>query len=119
MRGLSSEQMADRIGKSGRTYQKIESGERDMTLTEMKEIAKTLEIPEDLMISLDKGPIFNSFNNNQEGEYFNSYHGETHEKLGEMTKQISRLENRIDFLEKLILSLSGEKIPINSNTAVD
>ena len=108
MRGLSPEQMAEKIGKSSRTYQKIESEERDMTRTEIKEIAKALEIPEELILSMDKGPIYNSFNNNQEGEYFNSYHGDNQASKNRLLQRVSFLEGRLEFLEKLILKLIGE-----------
>lgn len=103
MRGLSPQQMAEKIGKSDRTYLKTESGERDPTRTEMKEIAKALDIPEEIMMSLDKQNIFNSFNNNQEGDnnHYSSNSG--------LEQQLSRIESRIEFLEKFVLNLSGAK----------
>ncbi len=109
MRGLSLEQMAEKIGKSERTYSKIESGERDMTRNEMKEVAKLLEIPEEVMMSLDKRPIFNSFNNNQDGEYFNTYSGEAAGKTIDLIQRTTKLESRVEFLEKMLLKLVGEK----------
>jgi transcriptional regulator with XRE-family HTH domain len=103
MRGLSPQQMAERIGKSDRTYLKTESGEREPTRTEMKEIAKALEIPEEMMMSLDKRTIFNSFNNNQEGD--NNHYS----SAGGLDILLSKMESRIEALEKLIVNLTGAK----------
>lgn len=111
MRGLSVEQMAEKIGKSERTYAKIESGERDMTRNEMKEVAKTLEIPEEIMMSLDKRPIFNSFNNNSDGEYFNSYSGVVPPgKNLDLTHRITKIEGQLELLEKLLQNFLREKV---------
>lgn len=104
MRGFSPQQMAEKIGKSDRTYLKTESGERDPTRTEMKEIAKALDIPEEIMMSLDKQTIYNSFNNNQEGD---NNHYSTTEGLD---TRLSLLESRINFLEKLVLNFTNSKI---------
>lgn len=103
MRGLSPQQMAEKIGKSDRTYLKTESGERDPTRTEMKEIAKALEIPEEMMMSLERRSIFNSFNNNQEGD--NNHYSSN----GDWDHRFFQIENRIEFLEKLVQNFTSSK----------
>lgn len=103
MRGYSPQQMAEKIGKSDRTYLKTESGERDPTRMEMKEIAKALEIPEEMMMSLEYRSIFNSFNNNQDGD--NNHYSTS----ADLEQRFSGLEKRIEFLEKLILKFNDVK----------
>lgn len=102
LRGLSPEQMADKIGQSERTYLKNESGEREMTRLEMKAAANALEVPEELMMTLGEKPIFNSFNNNQDGQYFSNYYGMPPEKQNEWEQRIAYLEGKVALLEKLL-----------------
>jgi transcriptional regulator with XRE-family HTH domain len=104
LRGLSPEQMADKIGQSERTYIKNESGEREMTRPEMKAAAMALEVPEELMMTLGERPIFNSFNNNQDGQYFNNYHGVMPEKQQALEQRVAHLEGKVETLEKLLLN---------------
>ena len=78
-----------------------------MTRPEMKAAAKALEVPEELMMTLGERPIFNSFNNNQDGEYFNTYHGVVPERHKELEQRVAHLEGKVETLEKL---LSYEKM---------
>jgi len=66
----------------------------------MKAAAKALEIPEHMMMSLGERPVFNSFNNNQEGDN-NHYSGNSHEKQEEMMHRLAHLEGKVETLEKI------------------
>ena len=104
LRGLSPEQMADKIGQSERTYIKNESGEREMTRSEMKAAAKALEVPEELMMTLGEKPIFNSFNNNQDGQYFSNYYGVLPDNQKDLQQRVAFLEGKVALLEKMLTS---------------
>ena len=103
LRGLSPQQMAEHIGQSERTYLKNESGEREMTRLELKAASKVLDVPEDMMLSLGERPVFNSFNNNQEGDN-NHYSSNAHEKQDAMMHRLAYLEGKVEMLEKLLIN---------------
>ena len=69
----------------------------------MKLAAPVLQVPEEVMMSLDKRPVFNSYNNHQEGDS-NHYSASAPEKHVEVEKRVAYIEGRLDFLEKLLLS---------------
>ena len=74
-----------------------------MSRQEMKLAAPVLQVPEEVMMSLDKRPVFNSYNNHQEGDN-NHYSASAPEKHVEVEKRVAYIEGRLDFLEKLLLS---------------
>ncbi|GEM_PF-2301954 len=53
-----------------------------------------------MMMSLGERPVFNSFNNNQEGDN-NHYSGNSHEKQEEMMHRLAHLEGKVETLEKI------------------
>lgn len=108
LRGLSPEQMAEKTGLSVRTYLKNEAGEREMTRIEMKAAAKTLEVPEEMMMSLGERSVFNSFNNHQDGDN-NHYSSAAQERVNELSQRITHLEGKVEMLAKLLLKSDVEQ----------
>ena len=73
----------------------------------MKLVAEALNIPEEMMMSLDKCNIVNSFNNNHEGYYFsnnNEMHSSNPENEGD---KIIKLEKKLNALEQKLSDLLG------------
>lgn len=69
---LRHEDMAERLGISPSTYQRLESGETRMDVERLKKIAEVLEVnPDDL---LNSEPIVFNVSNNSGGAYANYGH---------------------------------------------
>ncbi len=99
--------MAERLGISPSTYQRLESGETKMDVERLKKIAEVLEVnPDDL---LNSDPIVFNVSNNSGGAYANYGH------IGHLIPEefVQRLMDRIDVkheahvknLEAIILRL--------------
>lgn len=87
---LRHEDMAERLGISPSTYQRLESGETKMDVERLKKIAEVLEVnPDDL---LNSEPIVFNVSNNSGGAYANYGH------IGHLIPEefIQRLMDRID-----------------------
>lgn len=87
---LRHEDMAERLGISPSTYQRLESGETRMDVERLKKIAEVLEVnPDDL---LNSEPIVFNVSNNSGGAYANYGH------IGHLIPEefVQRLMDRID-----------------------
>jgi transcriptional regulator with XRE-family HTH domain len=87
---LRHEDMAERLGISPSTYQRLESGETKMDVERLKKIAEVLEVnPDDL---LNSDPIVFNVSNNSGGAYANYGH------IGHLIPEefVQRLMDRID-----------------------
>lgn len=87
---LRHEDMAERLGISPSTYQRLESGETKMDVERLKKIAEVLEVnPDDL---LNSEPIVFNVSNNSGGAYANYGH------IGHLIPEefVQRLMDRID-----------------------
>jgi hypothetical protein len=65
-------------------------------------------VPEDLILSLGERPIFNSFNNNQDGQYFNTYNGVKPENHTAIEQRLAFLEGKIEMFEKIFSNKSPQ-----------
>jgi transcriptional regulator with XRE-family HTH domain len=58
-KGLSQEEMAERLGYSINGYTKIERGEVDLNFTKLEKIAEVMEIDLQKLLGLNEGNILN------------------------------------------------------------
>jgi transcriptional regulator with XRE-family HTH domain len=103
LKNLTQEYMAQQMGLTTRAYSKIESGETQLTINRLNEIASILGVDTIEALGFDHQNIFN--NCKQDGNY-NTIGTSTYqmpEKLIEQyEKRIQQLESEVIFLRALV-----------------
>lgn len=114
LKGFTQEQMADQLnGIKLRTYQDIENSRtRDISFTELEQIAKVLEINTSQLVGFNEKLIFNHCKAEGDNAFncgnFTIHSAEKlYEKLlSEKDKRIESMEKQIENLYKMIEKLS-------------
>lgn len=115
LKGFTQEQMADQLnGIKLRTYQDIENSRtRDISFTELEQIAKVLEINTSQLVGFNEKLIFNNCKAESQSTFYNCGNFTIHsaeklyEKLlSEKDKRIESMEKQIENLYKMIEKLS-------------
>lgn len=96
LKNFTQEHMAKTLGMSQAGYSKIESGNTEITLTKLNDIAKALDVQVEDLLAFDSQKYFNSYNNNVKG---NNNGVVINPDLGEFKKLY---EDKIMLLEKLL-----------------
>jgi transcriptional regulator with XRE-family HTH domain len=79
-KGLTQEQVAEKLGVSATAYGDFERGDNDPRLSKLKKIAEVLEMPlSDLIDLSDKGTL--NINFNKQGKHYNVYLGSSNSEL--------------------------------------
>jgi transcriptional regulator with XRE-family HTH domain len=99
LKNFTQEHMAQQLGLTTRAYSKIESGETQLTINRLNEIAKILEVDPIEALGFDHQNIFN--NCKQEGN--NNTMGTSSYQIPD--KLIEQYESRIRHLEDEIVFL--------------
>jgi transcriptional regulator with XRE-family HTH domain len=103
LKNFTQEYMAQQLGLSTRAYSKIESGETQLTINRLNEIAAILEVDPVQALGFDHENIFN--NCKQEGNY-NTIGSATYQMPDKLLEQyesrIRHLEDEILFLRALV-----------------
>jgi transcriptional regulator with XRE-family HTH domain len=107
LKGYTQEQMADKLnGVKLRTYQDIENSRtRDISFTELEQIAKVLEITTSQLVGFNEKLIFNHCKAESQSTFYNCGNFTIHsaEKLYE--KLVLEKDKRIESLEKQVENL--------------
>jgi transcriptional regulator with XRE-family HTH domain len=77
LKNYSREYLANSLGISARAYGKIESGETQLTINRLVEIAKILGVTPEEILGFDASIIFNNGTNQQGGEANNTIYNQT------------------------------------------
>ena len=100
LKNFTQEYMANELGLSIRAYSKIETGETQLTINRLNEIAKILEIDPIEILGFDHQNIFN--NCNQEGNIGINHINIPDKLIEQYEKRIQHLESEVLFLRTLI-----------------
>jgi transcriptional regulator with XRE-family HTH domain len=118
-KGLTQENVAEKLGISASTYGDIERGDRDPKLSKLQKIADALEISLIELLDLtDKNTLNINFSKKDKGKNQHVYINSTSEVEKQLLieskdKEISFLKQKIDDLQKII-QLLEDKTPVNS-----
>lgn len=113
---ITQEQMADSLCISTSAYCKLEYGETDLTLTRIKRLSEIFNIPlieftkrllEGIDSTLDKECHVNTQNNIVLERMINDFLEQSKELREKITKDISRVESKMDKLETRINELES------------
>lgn len=113
---ITQEQMADSLCISTSAYCKLEYGETDLTLTRIKRLSEIFNIPlmdftrrllEGIDSTIEREYHENTQNNIVLERMINDFLGQSKELMDKMTKDISRIENKMDKLETRINELES------------
>ena len=112
-KGLTQEQVAEKLGGSATAYGDFERGDNDPRLSKLEKIADILEIPLSELIDLsDKGTL--NINFNKQGRH-NVYFGSSNAELKEQLlihelqkKELAMKDREIDNLREIIALLKRE-----------
>jgi transcriptional regulator with XRE-family HTH domain len=86
---------------SQRQYQRIESGEADISIGKLEEMCKVLEVSVEQLMGFDEKYIYQNCNNAFGRE--NEYHNHFPQQLEELFRErINHLEGEIKYLRELI-----------------
>lgn len=66
--------MAERMDMHSCSYAKIENGETKLDIEILEQIAQILGVSLEALLHLDEKTVFNTFNNNQDGQWIVSNH---------------------------------------------
>ncbi len=113
-KGLTQEQIAEKLGISPTAYGDIERGDNDPKLSKLQKIAEILEMPlSDLIDSSDKGTL--NINFNKQGKHYNVYLGSSNAELKEQLlinelqkKELAMKDREIENLREIIALLKRE-----------
>jgi transcriptional regulator with XRE-family HTH domain len=113
-KGLTQEQVAEKLGVSPTAYGDIERGDNDPKLSKLQKICEILEIPlADLIDLSDKGTL--NINFNKQGKHYNVYLGSSNTELKEQLlinelqkKELSMKDREIENLKEIIALLKRE-----------
>lgn len=120
-KGLTQEQVAEKLGISPTTYGDIERGDNDPKLSKLQKIAEIFEVPLSDLIDLgDRGTLYISFNKQGKNQYLyiGSNDNESKEQLliNELQKkelalkdkEISMQQREIENLKEIIALLKNQ-----------
>jgi transcriptional regulator with XRE-family HTH domain len=103
LKNFTQEYMAQQLGLTTRAYSKIESGETQLTINRLNEIASILGVDPIEALGFDHENIFN--NCKQEGNY-NTIGTSTYQMpdklIEQYEKRIQQLESEVVFLRALV-----------------
>jgi len=88
MKGYSQQNIADEIGINQKHYSKIESGNVDISITRLFQIAKALGTTITNLIGLSEDKIFNNIINNQHSEGYKFYYATEIEQIKELYERL-------------------------------
>jgi len=113
-KGLTQEQVAEKLGISPTAYGNVERGDNDPKLSKLQKIAEILEMPlSDLIDSSDKGTL--NINFNKQGKHYNVYLGSSNFELKEQLlinelqkKELAMQQREIENLKEIIALLKNQ-----------
>ncbi len=114
-KGLTQEQIAEKLGISPTAYGDIERGDNDPKLSKLQKIAEILEMPlSDLIDSSDRGTL--NINFNKQGKHYNVYLGSSNSELKEQLlinelqkKELALQQREIENLREIIVLLKNNQ----------
>ena len=115
-KGLTQEQVAEKLGISPTAYGDFERGGNDPKLSKLKKIAEILEMPlSDLVDLSDKGTL--NINFNKQGKHYNVYLGSSNAELKEQLlinelqkKELAMKDRENENLREIIALLKRESL---------
>ena len=107
VKGFSYENMADELKISTSTYRKIETGETNLTVERLFQIAEILQTPVTKLLGEKSSNVF--YQTNKDSGTFNAYNeieNYYHQENREITqKMIKNMENEIEHLREEVAFL--------------
>jgi transcriptional regulator with XRE-family HTH domain len=98
-KALSQEWVADQVGISPRQYQRIESGQHDLSLQRLEEISKVLEVKPPELLGMDGKYVIENGSSRGSGQGFTNI-DRTEQLLTQYQEQIKQLKEEVAFLRK-------------------
>lgn len=98
-KGLSQEWVADQLGISPRQYQRIESGQHDLSLQRLEEICQVLEVKPPELLGMDEKYVIDNGSNSGSGQSLTN-NDRTEQLLTQYQEQIKQLKEEVAFLRK-------------------
>ena len=111
LKNFTQEYMAQQLGLTTRAYSKIESGETQLTINRLNEIAKILEVDPVRALGFDHQNVFNNYGT-QEGNIAVSQTLVPDKLIEQYESRIRHLEDEIVFLRALVKKVCLDSIRI-------
>ena len=99
LKNLKQEYVAEKIGVAQSGYSKIETGESDLSFSNLEKIAEALEVEPIQLMGFDEKLVFNNYNSN---DFVN------HQVIEKDNKLIQSLEDQITLLKEQNAMLKAE-----------
>jgi transcriptional regulator with XRE-family HTH domain len=96
---LSQEWVADQLELSPRQYQRIESGQHDLSLQRLEEICQVLEVKPPELLGMDGKYVINNGSSRGSGQGYPN-NDRTEQLLMQYQEQIKQLKEEVAFLRK-------------------
>ena len=104
LRNYTQEHMAEKLGISQSAYSKIETEDTDLSHERLEQIAKTLDLSVQDILSFDEKQVFNFLHNHNETGIYNNggthYHQFPDELKSLYEDKIKLLEEKCELLQK-------------------
>ncbi len=94
MKNFSQENMAAMLNISLLTYGEIERNKKDLTLSRLEQIVKTLEVDSNTILNFHERAIFNQNNNHSAYAAYEAKHEHNNERL------VEHLEKEVEYLRR-------------------
>jgi transcriptional regulator with XRE-family HTH domain len=98
-KALSQEYVAAQLEISPRQYQRIESGQCDLSLRRLEEISQVLEVEPPELLGMDEKYVLENSRNSGFGQGF-THNPLTEQLLTQYQEQIKQLKEEVAFLRK-------------------
>ena len=102
LKNFTQEYMAQQLGLSTRAYSKIESGETQLTINRLNEIAAILEVDPIQALGFDHQNVFNNYGTQEENIGLNQTITISDKLIEQYESRIRHLEDEILFLRAMV-----------------
>ena len=102
LKNFTQEYMAQQLGLSTRAYSKIETGETQLTINRLNEIATILGVDPIEALGFDHQNIFNNYGTQEGNIWLNQTFNFPDKLIEQYEKRIEQLESEVLFLRVLV-----------------
>jgi transcriptional regulator with XRE-family HTH domain len=107
LKNLTQDYMAQQLNVSQSTYSRIEKDDGDLTITQLEQISRILEVKVEDLINFNEKFVFNNYTANQANQgYIVNNISPVEKELYE--KHIHTLEKEVEYLKQLLDKFSSK-----------